>query len=212
MVPRSVATRKNFVRRRGRLLLPWKCRVHKVGRAGNRPQSQSKALRTVMRHNLSLVRNEDAYGSFREHPLRRLALEPPQGQLDALDLPSLAHVAVEHRVEFPQISATTAIVEDGVDPLAVLAERGIGIDGHRSTSWGGLLRARLKQRRYTVAVHGIGAAGSGVVHLLGSVPFTGASLGTGQSLLAACGSSATGGRDPQPCGFRVDWRRTQSAW
>jgi hypothetical protein len=98
--------------------------------------------------------------------------ELPQSQLDSLELPSLAHAAVEHGIEFPQISATTAIVEDDVNPLVVLAERGIGIDDHRPTSWGGLLRARLKQRRYTVAVHGVGVEGSGVVHLLGSVPFT----------------------------------------
>lgn len=98
--------------------------------------------------------------------------ELPQGQLDALDLPSLAHAAAQDGVEFPQISVTTAIAEDDVDPLAVLADRGIGIEDHRPSSWGGLLRARLKQRRYTVAVHGVGAAGSGVIHLLGSVPFT----------------------------------------
>ena len=98
--------------------------------------------------------------------------ELPQGQLDALELPSLARAAVQDGVDFPQISVTTAIAEDDVDPLAVLGERGIGIEDHRPSKWGGLLRARLKQRRYTVVVSGVGAIGSGVVHLLGSVPFT----------------------------------------
>lgn len=98
--------------------------------------------------------------------------ELPQGRLDALELPSLARAAVQDGIDFPQISVTTAIAEDGVDPLAVLAEGGIGIEDRRASKWGGLLRARLKQRRYTVVVHSVGAAGSGVVHLLGSVPFT----------------------------------------
>lgn len=93
----------------------------------------------------------------------------PQGELDALELLSLARAAAEDGVEFPQISVTTAIAEDDVDPLTVLAERGIGIEDHRPSKWGGLLRARLKQRRYTVVVHNLG---SGVLHLLGSVPFT----------------------------------------
>jgi len=96
----------------------------------------------------------------------------PQGRLDALGLSSLADAAVQDGINFPQISATTAIAEDDVDPVAVLAERGIGIEDHRPSKWGGLLRARLNQRRYTVVVHSVGATGSGVIHLLGSVPFT----------------------------------------
>lgn len=92
-----------------------------------------------------------------------------QVQLDALGLDELAAGATEEGIEFPQISATTAIVEDGVDAVALLAERGVGIEGRRHCAWGGLLRARLKQRRYTVCVRAIG---DGVVHLMGSVPFT----------------------------------------
>ena len=94
--------------------------------------------------------------------------EMPQAQLDALELSQLASAAAEEGVEFPQISATTAIAEDGVDPVALLTT-GVGVDESRKSSWGGLLRAHLKQRRYTVAVR---EAGDGVLHLMGSVPFT----------------------------------------
>ncbi len=92
----------------------------------------------------------------------------PQSQLDALELSQVASAASEEGVDFPQISATTAIAEDGVDPVALLA-MGVGVDESRQCSWGGLLRAHLKQRRYTVAVR---KAGNGVLHLMGSVPFT----------------------------------------
>lgn len=93
----------------------------------------------------------------------------PQAQLDALKLSGLAATAIEEGVEFPQISATTAIAEDGVDPVALLAAKGVGIEEHRSSAWGGLLRARLKQRRYTVSIRKVS---DGVMHLMGSVPFT----------------------------------------
>lgn len=123
-----------------------------------------------MRHNLSL----DETTSTPMDRSQKIHFDDwlwdlPQDGLDALELRSLARVAGEDGVEFPQISVTTAIAEDDVDPLAVLAERGIGIEDRRPARWGGLLRARLKQRRYTVAVHSIGP---GVLHLLGSVPFT----------------------------------------
>jgi hypothetical protein len=95
--------------------------------------------------------------------------EMPQAQLDALELSELASAAAEEGVEFPQISATTAIAEDDVNPVALLASVGVGIDQHRLSSWGGLLRASLKQRRYTVAIR---KASDGVLHLMGSVPFT----------------------------------------
>jgi hypothetical protein len=95
--------------------------------------------------------------------------EMPQGELDALELPSLARAAGEDGIEFPQISVTTAIAEDGVDPLELLAACGVGIEARRPSEWGGLLRARLKQRRYTVALH---RPSQGVLQLLGSVPFT----------------------------------------
>ncbi|MGV1048181.1 MAG: hypothetical protein ACOYD4_06625 [Solirubrobacterales bacterium] len=94
--------------------------------------------------------------------------EMPQAQLDALALSDLALAATEAGVDFPQISATTAIVEDRVDPIALLAN-GVGVDESRHSSWGGLLRASLKKRRYTVAVR---KAGDGVLHVMGSVPFT----------------------------------------
>jgi hypothetical protein len=92
----------------------------------------------------------------------------PQAQLDTLELSQLASATSEEGVDFPQISATTAIAEDGVDPVALLA-MGVGVDESRQCSWGGLLRAHLKQRRYTVAVRKVG---DGVLHLMGSVPFT----------------------------------------
>lgn len=95
--------------------------------------------------------------------------ELPQSDLDAVELPSLARAAADAGIEFPQISVTTAIAEDGVDPLELLAAGSIGIEDHRASEWGGLLRARLKQRRYTVAVHNFS---DGVLHLVGSVPFT----------------------------------------
>lgn len=95
--------------------------------------------------------------------------EMPQGQLDALGLDQIASAAAEDGIEFPQISATTAIAEDDVDPIALLSEVGVGIEEHRLSAWGGLLRARLNQRRYTVSVR---RAGEGVLHLMGSVPFT----------------------------------------
>ncbi len=92
----------------------------------------------------------------------------PQAKLDALKLERLARVATEDGVEFPQISVTTAIAEDDVDPLSLLAT-GVGVEDHRVSAWGGLLRARLNQRRYTVAVRNLAG---GTLHLLGSVPFT----------------------------------------
>jgi hypothetical protein len=95
--------------------------------------------------------------------------ELPQAELDALELAGLARSAADAGVEFPQISATTAIAEDDVDPVALLAANGVGIEDHRTSAWGGLLRARLRQHRYTVAVRSLS---EGVLHLLGSVPFT----------------------------------------
>ena len=95
--------------------------------------------------------------------------EMPQDQLDELELEEMAHAAAHDGIDFPQITVTTAIAGDDINPVELLAAVGVGVHDSRFSSWGGLLRARLNQRRYTVVVR---HAGDGVLHLMGSVPFT----------------------------------------
>lgn len=90
-------------------------------------------------------------------------------ELTRLRLDGLQKAAVEAAVDFPQITTAT-VISDDPDPVERLARVGLGAAEFRSTSWGGLIQARMNRSSYVVAVWR--TSEDGVFHLLSSPPWT----------------------------------------
>lgn len=90
-------------------------------------------------------------------------------KLTRIRLDGLQKRAIDAGVEFPQITAAT-LISDDADPLERLASLGIGAVACRSTSWGGLIQARMNRSSYVVSVWR--APQDGIFHLLSSPPWT----------------------------------------
>lgn len=89
-------------------------------------------------------------------------------QLAGLRLPALQRVATQAGVSFPQMTLLT-VIGDRDDPEQLLRERARGVDTIRVTDHVRLVRARLANSSYVIAIWPVDDR---VFHLAGTVPAT----------------------------------------